>query len=122
MINVQEILLTELEATNAAHARGSKTRLGTNPLAMARRKAVAEAQVSKVLWNIVDQLRTNGSLEAISSDDLTAAAILEQITIVADVPHPTGTIWFEIKEARRTYVQTADPLIRPGPESGDLGE
>ena len=115
MINVQEIRLTELEATNAAYMRGNG--FGVNPTATGRRRLVTAAQLSKTLWNIVDQLRTNGTLEAPSSDDLTAAAILEQIAIVVGAPHPTATIWFDPDAAIRTCVQTADPLFVPGPET-----
>ena len=88
-------------------------------MAMARRRLGADAQVSKTLWNIVDQLRTNGTLEGPSSDDLTVAAILEQIAIVVGAPHPTTTKWVDPDSAIRTYIQTADPVIILSAESGD---
>ena len=75
MIEPEEIRISEDEATAAAYGKYGHTAI--NPVAMAKRRFVAEAQLSKALWNIVDQLRTEGSLAATDDDDLTAAAILE---------------------------------------------
>ncbi len=109
MINSEQILITEEEATSAAY--GHSRREAVNPIAMARRRAVANAQLSKALWTIVDQLRTEGTLDNPSFDDLTAAAILEQIALILGSPHPTTQSWFDLGAAPRWYVQSADPVI-----------
>lgn len=109
MINTEEIRITEDEATTAAY--GNSPRAAINPVAIAKRRFVAEAQLSKALWNIVDQLPTEGSLAGNGDDDLTAAAILEQIAILLRCPHPTTQEWYERNLPSRIYLQTADPVI-----------
>ncbi len=78
---------------------------------MAKRRFVAEAQLSKALWNIVDQLRIEGSLTGNDDDDLIAAAVLEQVALLLRCPHPTTQEWFERNIPSRIYLQTADPVI-----------
>ena len=118
MINVEEIRLTEAEATSAAYGQGR--RLGINAVATSKRRLVADAQLSKTLWTIVDQLRTSGTLAPPPSDDFSAAAILEQIAIVIAAPHPTATNWFDPDATARTDIQAADPMLGPGLESDGL--
>ena len=109
LINPEEIRITENEATVAAYGdyRGS----AVNPVAMAKRRKVADAQLSKALWTIVDQLRIQGTLSLPSPDDLTAAAILEQIAILLLSPHPTTQKWFDQANSSRLYLQSADPFV-----------
>ena len=109
MLDAKEIRLTEEEATTAAY--GHKNRNFLNPVGVRKRRKVADAQLSKALWNIVDQLRTNGAGNRTTTDDLIAAAILEQVALLAELPHPTTQIWFEASQATRIYVQTADPVV-----------
>jgi hypothetical protein len=109
MINADEIRLTEIEATKAAY-EDPKDRW-INPMDMSKRTSVADAQLSKAMWTIVDQLRTQGILQTPSMDDLVAAAVLEQIAIIIESPHPTTQRWFNFESPDRDYVQTADPEI-----------
>lgn len=109
MINAEELRLTDEEATTAAY--GHKNRYFLNPAGLRKRRGVIDAQLSKALWNIVDQLRTNGTGDEITTDDLIAAAILEHIALLANLPHPTTQFWFEVQESPRIYVQTADPVV-----------
>ncbi len=87
MIDATEIRLTDKEANDASY--GCPDDVETDPMAMIKRRLIANAQLSKALWTIVDQLRTQGTLASPSMDDLTAAAILEQIAIIIETPHPT---------------------------------
>lgn len=109
MLEPKEIELTDSEMTVAAngHTRGTSI----NHVALRRRREVAKAQLAKALWTIVDQLRTQGTLDNPSSDDLTAAAILEQVSLIAGLPHPTTQYWFDHGGSPRIYVQTADPVV-----------
>ena len=78
---------------------------------MVKRRLVANAQPSKALWTIVDQLRTQGTLDMASMDALMAAAILEQIAIIIRTPHPTTRRWFDYSTASRDYLQSADSEV-----------
>ena len=78
-------------------------------MAMAKRRFVANAQLSKAVWTIVDQVRTHGTLQEPSKDDLVAAAILEQIATILRPPHPTTQKWFDFEGVPSSYLQTADP-------------
>ena len=109
MINVEEMRLTDEEGTTAAY--GHKNRTLLNPVGLRKRRGVIDAQLSKALWNIVDQLRTHGTGDQITTDGFIAAAILEHIALVANLPHPTTQSWFEVHESARIYVQTADPVV-----------
>ncbi len=109
MINADEIRLTEIEATKAAYADPKDGWI--HPIDMSKRTCVADAQLSKAIWTIVDQLRTEGTDQTPSTDDLVAAAILEQIAIIIESPHPTTQRWFNFESPDRDYVQTADPEI-----------
>ena len=110
MLNLEEIRLTDEEATSAVYDQ--KDNRIQNPIARRKRRHVADAQLSKCLWNIVDQLRTNGSTDgAISQEDLVTAAKLEEIALLAKLPHPSTRPWFDIGGASRIYMQTADPQI-----------
>ncbi|PKB73418.1 MAG: hypothetical protein BZY75_02035 [SAR202 cluster bacterium Io17-Chloro-G7] len=83
-------------------------------MAMLKRRLIANAQLSKALWTIADQLRTQGTLATPSMDALTAAAILAQIAIIIETLHPTTQNWFNqnlfnYEAARRGLLQSADP-------------
>ena len=80
MIIADEIRLTEIEATNTAY--GDSDRRWVNPMAVAKRGFVANPQFPKEVWTIVNQLRTLGTLQGPSMDDMVATAILEQIAII----------------------------------------
>jgi hypothetical protein len=110
MLNLDEIRLTDEEATSAAYGRDGKRSL--NPVALRKRRQVADAQLSKCLWNIVDQLRTHGAGGGpASEEDLVGAAKLEEVALLANLPHPTTRLWFSVDQAARIYMQTADPLV-----------
>ena len=91
-------------------------------MAMAKRRFVANAQLSKAVWTIVDQVRTHGTLQEPSKDDLVAAAILEQIAIILRSPHSTTQKWFDFEGVQSSYLQTTDPDVVRQFVSGESAE